>query len=178
MAIMTTPQQSQPLWLPEDGRQSAAALDIRRGACRLLRALGFATVPELVLASGRRADIVGLSDGGAIWIVEIKSSLEDFRADQKWPDYRAYCDRLFFAVAPQFPLDVLPDAAGQIVADRYGAEIVRQTDESRLPAARRKAITLTFARAAALRLQTASDPPIAITVQRGESGQRGEPGSE
>jgi hypothetical protein len=33
-------------------------------------------------------------------IVEIKSSVEDFRADQIWSDYRMHCDREFFAAPP------------------------------------------------------------------------------
>ncbi len=178
MTAMSDAQQSPPqsapvtseLWLPEDGRQSAAALDIRRGVCRLLRMHGFAPLPELVLASGRRADVAAVSDNGTIWIVEIKSSLEDFRADQKWPEYREFCDRLFFAVAPRFPVEVLPEEAGLILADRYGAEIVRQTAEHRLAAPRRKAMTLAFARAAAMRLQTATDPSVPMAVlQQGEA---------
>src|ERR1035437_1989838 len=76
---------------PVDGRQSETALFVARGTRRLLRALGFATVAELALPSGRRADIVGLAADGTIIIVEIKSSIADFRADSKWPDYRAHC---------------------------------------------------------------------------------------
>ena len=67
-----------------DGRQSQTALMVQRGVCRLLREAGFATLTEFTLASGRRADIIALNGAGLIWIVEIKSSLEDFRADGKW----------------------------------------------------------------------------------------------
>jgi hypothetical protein len=141
-----------------DGRQSPAAFAICRGVARLLKAHGLAAVSEVALANGRRADVAGLSDRGEIWIVEIKSSLEDFRADQKWPEYREFCDRLFFAVAPDFPREVLPADAGLIVADRYGGEIVRAAPEHRLAGARRKAMTLRLARTAALRLQGAIDP--------------------
>ncbi|MEZ5773201.1 MAG: MmcB family DNA repair protein [Hyphomicrobiaceae bacterium] len=146
----------------EDGRQSARALEIQRGACRLLRALGAAPLTELTLADGRRADIAALFDNGDIWMVEVKSSLADFRADQKWPDYLAWCDRLFFAVAPDFPREILPAEAGILLADRYGAEIVVEAPVTRLPAARRKAVTHRFARAAALRLMTALDPEGAV----------------
>src|SRR6476646_9500084 len=97
-----------------DGRQSAAAAEIQRGVCRALRALGHAVVTELALANGRRADVVALSPGGDIWIVEIKSCLIDYQTDGKWPDYRPYCDRLYFAVASDFPYDVLPGEAGLI----------------------------------------------------------------
>ena len=127
-------------------------------AWRLLGAHGLAVVGEVALANGRRADVAGVGRSGEIWIVEIKSCLEDFRADQKWPQYRAFCDRLFFAVAPGFPLDVLPQDAGLIVADRYGGEILRVAPEHKLAGARRKAMTLGLLRAAAFRLQGAIDP--------------------
>ena len=86
---------AKPLELPIDGRQSETALQVARGTARLLHAHGFCVVSELSLPSGRRADLVALDASGTIWIVEIKSSVVDFRADQKWQDYRAHCDRLF-----------------------------------------------------------------------------------
>lgn len=146
----------------EDGRQSARARDISRGARRALALLGFRAIPELTLADGRRADLAAIDEAGSIWIIEIKSSLEDFRADGKWPDYRSWCDRLLFAVAPDFPQEVLPQDAGLILADRYGGEIVREAPEHRLTAARRKAVTLRLARVAAGRLMTLADPAAAF----------------
>jgi hypothetical protein len=145
-----------------DVRQSAAAAEIARGVGRLLWSLGLASITELPLANGRRADVVGLSDKGEFRIVEIKSSVEDFRADHKWPEYRDFCDRLYFAVGPAFPQQLLPLDAGLIVADRYGGEIAREAAEMRLPPARRKAMALRFARVAALRLQSLADPEIRI----------------
>jgi hypothetical protein len=141
-----------------DGRQSERALEIQRGVCRLMRALGEAPVTEMTLADGRRADVMALSFDGRITIIEIKSSVADFRADTKWQDYHAFCDRFFFAVLPDFPKELVPLEAGLIVADRYGAEILRDADHDRLSGARRKAVTLRFARHAALRLQSAMDP--------------------
>lgn len=156
---MSAPDEtSQPL---SDGRQSARARDIARGTSRALGIRGFRAVPELSLADGRRADLMAIDDAGTIWIVEIKSSLEDFRTDGKWPEYRAWCDRLLFAVAPDFPREVLPEDTGLILADRYGAEIVREAPEHRLAGTRRKAITLRFARVAAGRLMTLADPEAA-----------------
>lgn len=116
-----------------------------------------APVAEVSLANGRRADVVAVAGSGEIWIVEIKSSVEDFRSDRKWPEYRVYCDRLLFAVAPAFPSDILPADTGLIVADRYGGEIVRGAPEHRLSGARRKAVTLRVVHTAALRLQAAAD---------------------
>ena len=141
-----------------DRRQSEAAAAIQRGVCRRFRALGHSVVTELPLANGRRADVVGLSPSGDVLIVEIKSCLVDYRTDAKWREYLDYCDRLYFAVASDFPCDVIPENVGLILADRYGAELVREPAAERLNAARRKAMMLTFAHAAALRLQHHLDP--------------------
>jgi hypothetical protein len=144
--------------LPVDGRQSETALKIARGTARLLHAHGYCVVSELPLASGRRADLVALGSGGDIWIVEIKSSVADFRSDRKWMDYRAHCDRLFFATTVEVPCEIFPKDAGLIVADAYGAQMVCDAPEHRMPAATRKHIMLAIARAAALRLQSLADP--------------------
>jgi hypothetical protein len=155
---MTTTTVPPYLGTTQDGRQSPAAFDICRGVARLLKAHGLAAVTEVSLANGRRADVVGVSERGEIWIVEIKSCLDDFRTDQKWPEYREFCDRLLFAVAPGFPQEVLPADTGLIVADRYGGELLRPAPEHKLAPARRKAMTLRVARVAALRLQGVIDP--------------------
>jgi len=144
---------------PPDGRQSPTALGVALGTRRLLAGHGFASVTELTLASGRRADIVGLGPDGTIWIVEIKSSVADFRADGKWPDYRDFCDRFSFAVPEDFPTEILPADAGLVLADGYGAAVAREAPEHRLAGARRKAVTLRFAHVAAGRLHGLVDPP-------------------
>jgi hypothetical protein len=143
---------------PFERRQSPTALAVARGTQRLLARLGLACIAELPLKSARRADLVALGGDGEIWIVEVKSSVEDFRADQKWADYRMHCDRLFFATAEHVPLHIFPTNAGLILADGFGAELVREAPEHRLHAARRRSVTLAFARAAAARLQTLCDP--------------------
>lgn len=138
-----------------DGRQSDRALVIRRGVQRLLMEMGAAVLPELPLATGRRADLVALTGKGDIWIIEIKSSVEDFRVDRKWPDYRLHSDRLFFASHPDVPSEIFPEECGFILSDGYGAEILREAPEHRLAAATRKALLLRFARAGAARLTAA-----------------------
>ena len=148
--------------MPVDGRQSIAALQIARGTRRLLLAHGFSTLPEVSLANGRRADLVGLSERGVVWIVEIKSSVEDFRVDQKWPEYREFCDQLLFAVGPDFPLDLLPPDTGIIVADRFGGDLIREAPMYAMAAARRKALVTRFARTGAMRLLALADPEIAL----------------
>lgn len=149
-----------------DGRQSETALAVRRGTGRLLAALGLSMVPEMPLASGRRADIVALTPAGDLWIVEIKSSLADLRADCKWPDYRLHCDRLFFAAPPELSIGLFPADAGFIAADAYGAEILRQAPEHRIAAATRRAMMLRFARLAALRLHALEDPEVRLVDLR------------
>ncbi len=141
-----------------DGRQSETALKVRRGVGRLIRRLGASCVAEITLVSGRRADLMAIGKSGEIWIIEVKSSLADLRADKKWFDYRDFCDRLYFATAPEVSLDPFPEDAGLMLSDGYGAEIMREAPEHKLAAARRKAVTLRFARMAARRLHDLMDP--------------------
>lgn len=144
--------------VPADGRQSETALTVARGTMRLLLSHGFCCVSELPLPSGRRADLVALDRSGDIWIVEIKSSVADFRADRKWIDYRAHCDRLFFATTLDVPHEIFPKDAGLIVADAFGGQIVSEAPEHRLAGATRRAMMLRVAQCAALRLQSLIDP--------------------
>jgi len=134
------------------------ALDICRGVGRLLSSHGVACINEFSLANDRRADVIGLSASAQIWIVEVKSCAADFMSDRKWPEYRPFCDRFFFAVAPDFPAALLPPDAGHIIAHRFGGEIVRDAPELRISAARRKSITLKLFRTAAFRLHEKIDP--------------------
>jgi hypothetical protein len=150
-----------PLYDPQglvDGRQSETALFIARGLRRMLRAHGYSSVTELPLLDGRRADVVALRGDGAILIVEIKSSIADFRTDAKWRDYLGHCDRLYFAICDTVPVEIMPEDAGLIVADAYGAAIVREAPEQKLAPATRKAMLLRFAQAAADRLHRLADP--------------------
>jgi len=129
-----------------------------RGAGRHLRARGYAVVKEMTFANGRRGDIVALSPSGELLVVEVKSGIEDYRIDGKWPDYRDYCDGFLFAVAPEFPREILPEDVGLIVADAWGGEMLREPPRHPLSGARRKALTIAFARLAAGRLAAAEDP--------------------
>lgn len=138
---------------------------LARGVCRMLADHGYRTLCELPLANARRADIFALERRGGILIVEVKSSLADYRADGKWRDYLASCDRFAFAVPATFPLAALPADVGVIVADAFGGAIVRPPMTiAPLAAARRKALTLRFARTAAARLgallDAASSDPV------------------
>lgn len=124
---------------------------VTRGAARLLTALGYAPLAEVTLPNGRRADLMALGPRGQIFIVEVKSCVDDFRVDQKWQEYQPYCDAFAFAVAPEFPREVLPEEPGLIVADGFGGAVLREAPVAQLAGARRKALTLAFGRLAALR---------------------------
>lgn len=151
------PDISDPVVNP-DGRQSPAAAAIQRGAGRLLLSAGFASICELSLANGRRADLMAINAKGEIWIIEIKSSPADYLSDHKWRDYMAYCDRFYFAIPADMDIGLIDETAGLMIADAWGAEIVREASEEKLPGARRKAVMLLLARTASLRLQSTIDP--------------------
>ena len=124
---------------------------VTRGAARLFVALGYAPLLEVGLPNGRRADIMALGPRGQIAVAEVKSGLEDFRTDRKWGDYLPYCDAFYFAVAPEFPREILPEQPGLIVADGFDGAVLRDAPDALLAGARRKALTLAFARLAAAR---------------------------
>jgi hypothetical protein len=119
---------------------------------------GFASLTEFSTRDGLRVDVLALGKKGEIWCVEVKSSRADYLSDRKWEGYLGWCDRFFFAVPESFPDELLPFEHGLIRADAYGADILRWGPEERLAAARRKAMTLQFARNAAQRVQAFTDP--------------------
>ena len=141
-----------------DLRQSPTALRVQRGVMRFLRAAhDFCCYAEVPLANGRRADVLGVGPKGEIWIVEIKSSLIDFQVDQKWPHYKDFCDRFFFAKPPELDPDIFPQSEGLMVADGHDAAILRMAADEPLPGARRKAVMLKLARLGADRIHTLMD---------------------
>lgn len=137
---------------------------LARGVSRHLASLDFACVEEFVPARGLRVDVMAVGPKGELWVVECKSGLADFRSDGKWDGYLEWCDRFFWAVDDHFPVEVLPEGTGLIIADGYDAEIIRMGPETRVAAARRKALTLKFARVGARRLQTLRDPGVTLDL--------------
>lgn len=131
---------------------------LARGVARFLRSLDFVSVLELVPTPGLRVDVMALGPRGEIWVIECKSCRADFQADRKWQNYLPWCDRFFWAVDTDFPCQILPEDSGLILADGYGAEILREAPLRPLPAPRRKAVTAGFARHAARHLQALRDP--------------------
>ncbi len=132
-------------------------LAVTRGTARLMVDLGYAPLLEVGLPNGRRADVMALGPRGDIVICEVKSGIEDYRVDRKWGEYGPFCDAFDFAVAPEFPGDILPDEPGLIVADGFGGAVLREAPASPLAPARRKALIVAFARLGAMR--TLRDPP-------------------
>ena len=143
------------------------APSLARGVGRALRDLGYFSLSEFTLRSRRRVDVIALNRNGAIAIVEVKSSIEDFRADHKWRDYVAYCDRFYFAVPADFPRQVLPKECGLWIADAYGDTLRREAPLLQLNPARRRAQILHFAQTAAQRLSQHQDRPAAIRDLKG-----------
>ena len=142
-----------------DLRQSPTALKVQRGVMRLLRnEHDFCCYAEVPLRNGRRADVLGVGPKGEIWIVEIKSSLIDFQVDRKWPEYKEFCDRFFFAKPLELDPDIFPVSEGLIVADAHSAAVLRMADHAPMAGARRKALLLKLTRLGADRVHTLMDP--------------------
>ena len=136
---------------------------LARGVCRFLRHAGYAVLTEFTLRNRRRVDVIALAEDGRIAVVEVKSSEADFRADAKWQDYLDYCDAFYFAVPEEFPGHLVPESCGLLVADGFGAELLRDPEEGRVNPARRKSLITRFARVAGLRLQALTDPDSAFS---------------
>lgn len=131
---------------------------LARGVCRMLTQRGFASLTEFTTRDWLRMDVCAIGTKGEVWCIEVKSSRADFLTDRKWEGYLGWCDRFFFAVPESFPDEILPPEHGLIRADAYGGDILRWGPEEKLAGARRKAMTLQFARNAAQRIQVLTDP--------------------
>ncbi|KIC47682.1 hypothetical protein RA28_07475 [Ruegeria sp. ANG-S4] len=133
---------------------------LARGVSRHLSTHGFVSVEEFVPARGLRVDVMGLGPKGELWVIECKSSRADYQSDSKWQGYLEWCDRFFWAVDTEFPVDLLPPETGLIIADAYDAEIIRMGPETKVAPARRKKMIQKFATDAARRLQMLRDPRV------------------
>ena len=148
--------------MPASAIEPSGSALLTRGVCRAIEQLGYMSLVEFPLANGRRADVLALGKTGDFVIIEIKSSVADFRADRKWTTYRDFSDRLYFAVANDFPRALIPEECGLVVADSFGAAVLRDGDTTPLNPARRRALTLRFARIAAARLRRQLDPEAGV----------------
>ena len=140
-------------------------LAVRRATATLCRQLAWVALHELPLPNGRRADLLALRPDGGFVCIEVKSGPRDFLTDEKWPEYREFCDALYFAVDDAFPLDLLPETTGLIVACGREAEMVRPAPAHPLAAARRRALTHRFATVAASRLSALEDPAVTASLR-------------
>jgi len=138
---------------PAEASRPEVTLAVTQGVLRYCADMNWAPLTEVTLKNGRRADVLALDKAGKFHLFEVKSSREDFVVDQKWQDYLAFCDSFSFAVAPDFPLDLIPEDVGLMICDAYGWHTVRPPYQDPLHASRRKAMTLMFARLAAFRSQ-------------------------
>ena len=143
---------------PSEHHEPATADSIARGVCRRLGELGYRSLLEFRVGIGRRADVAALDATGRFIIVEIKSCIADYRADQKWSEYLDYCDWFYFAVPLEFPQEVLPADCGLMVADDYGAEVIREAPAQDMNGSRRRAQMLRLALTAMQRLGRLNDP--------------------
>ena len=133
---------------------------IARGVMRHFSQIGLSSLSEFSPTKGLRVDIITLGMANEIWIVECKSCQSDFKSDKKWQNYLDWCDRYFWAVDANFPIDILPPDTGVIIADAYDASILREAPLNKLSVARRKKIIKSIAKSACNRLLTHTDPKI------------------
>ncbi|BAT19230.1 MmcB family DNA repair protein [Asaia bogorensis] len=147
---------------------------IRRAMLGLCRTMRWACINEFSLpAAGRRADIMALTQDGMLHCIEIKSGPRDFLTDRKWPEYRDWCDRLYFAVDQAFPRDLIPQDVGLFVAHLPESPstilpecaMIRESPLSKLATARRKTLMQLFGHGAALRLMALEDPAMTASLR-------------
>lgn len=141
-----------------DGR----AGEVARGVGRRLSRLGYGTLTEFRVGKGRRVDVIGMDRKSHFIIVEIKTSVADFRGDMKWTDYLPWCDEYYFAVPPDFPKEILPEDHGVMVADAWDATILRPSPEAPMNGTRRRSQAVKFGLTASNRLHNLLDPRASV----------------
>lgn len=133
---------------------------ITRGVIRLMGDMGYAPLTEFKLTNKRRVDVAALDREGQFVVIEVKSSVADFKSDNKWHEYLDFCDYFYFAVDADFPRDLIPDECGLIIADNHEAAIIRPAEQSPMNGNRRRTQTLRFARTGAQRLSGRGNPSV------------------
>ena len=128
------------------------------GVQALFYDLGYCSITEMRLSSGRRVDVIGLDRRGRFAVAEIKTSPTDLRSDKKWPEYLAFCDGFYFAIPVNFPIEIVPNETGLIVADQLGGEVLRPSQQHPMPLGRRNRQIMQFARTAGTRLRKYDRP--------------------
>ena len=141
-------------------KKSKGLNGIARGVMRHFDQIGLSSLSEFSPIKGLRVDIITLGMSNEIWIIECKSSQSDFKSDRKWHNYLDWCNRYFWAVDANFPIDILPINTGIIIADAYDASILREAPLKKLSPARKKKVIKSIAKSACNRLLTHIDPKI------------------
>jgi hypothetical protein len=128
---------------------------ITKATAKLFLDAGEAVLKEFTLKNSRRADLIALSPKQKLSIIEVKSSRRDFTSDHKWPEYIGFADYFYFAVAEDFPQEILPDEGmcGIILSDGFDALITRQAPFRPLASARRAHLIRQLAVTAMRRLE-------------------------
>ncbi|MEC7490084.1 MAG: MmcB family DNA repair protein [Pseudomonadota bacterium] len=125
---------------------------LTRGVCRLFQHLGFGTLTEFRLSNGRRVDVMAMNPSGEFVIVEIKSTVADYRADKKWHQYLPFCEQFYFAIPSGFPIKLVPSECGVIMADSFDAVVRRESFSKVLSPKRKRHQLINFALTASSRL--------------------------
>ena len=114
---------------------------------------GDGVLREFKLRVKRRVDLITLNDEGLITIIEIKSSVSDFRSDKKWNEYIDWADQFYFGVAQNFPIDILPKEHGIITTDGFDTYEARKSPVKKLNGSRRNTLVRKLARASMRRVE-------------------------
>jgi len=149
----------------EGGSAITSAASRTRAICRAVVRdcvdRGWAPLVEVALANRRRADVLALLPDGDFAVIEVKSGATDFLSDTKWPEYRLFCDRFYFAIDGDFPQSLLPSDAGLLLVEPPQLALLRPAPLHRLAPARRRALLHRFATLAAARVFALTDPAAA-----------------
>ena len=114
---------------------------------------GDGVLREFKLRVKRRVDLVTLNDEGLITIIEIKSSVSDFRSDKKWNEYIEWADQFYFGVGHNFPIEILPKEHGIITTDGFDTYKVQPSPVQKLNGARRNTLVRRLAKASMRRIE-------------------------
>lgn len=100
------------------------AEEIKAAATSYLRKKCMAVNAEVGLCRGGRfrADLLALTFYGDTTVVEVKSSVADFRADKKWHNYLEFANKFYFAMTQTTyskVKDSIPKGIGVMLASEF-----------------------------------------------------------
>jgi hypothetical protein len=133
---------------------SSTAMDVARGVSRLLLDEGYSPILEFTLPSGRRLDVAAIGPGQAKMLgVEIRWRWPDLQTATRNGRKLDYCDLFYFAIPPDFPDEHVPHQATGLNCGgpAMAARSSRKPKPNRCMPAGAEAVTISFARCAAVR---------------------------